>query len=724
MKNILKAWFCVLSVAFSCSLPGCLSEDDGAAVEPDFGSGRISLSELRKIPAGTLLSDDIAVTATVISDPAANNLPPGCFFVQDNSCRGICIAMDGAAYARGDRLQINVRNASVEVNDDGLYLLSGLSSENIVLLSSGDNPESTPIKANELSDYESMFVRIDQAQVTLSDQNKPFSGKLNFETEYGRRFSVYTDGSAGFASSTVPADYGYIEGIVSLVDGKRVLLPVNPSSYAHLTEDRCTPPTPQFSVPEVRDMDEGTVPDDIEMTATVVSDGSDANFDDRTAYVQDAERGVMIEFTAPHGMAAGQNFTLNLKGTTVSAGQPFRITGVDPAQIVKNGNPQEVNPVQVTLAQLTKDDTYESMLVQVTNIQSAENDASKTFSENTLFTDSEGSQLSVYTAPGSVRRTNHVPPAAGSVAGIVTATGKTPRLTPRTNADFSLPDKGTRFDGTEVIFFVPDDTQDLFLSEAVHGVAADGQSINAVELYNPTGSPLDLTQYMLVLLFHDSNTDLITSVAKLTFENANDFPRALSPGETLVIVSETATAMPDKFDKTRYSYYKEYNPSSMPVLGSKGNAPFVLMKNTGSPSVPSWTEIDRVGVPNVLDASKLKPGETDIDSYSGKYSSNPAAASKLERGWNRGRTWTRNPGYAGRPGNANQLTEATLNKGSWSALADKKAQYKLDIANTACDPRTSGSGWTQVSINSATSATSAKQNTTLGWHIYSIPMTD
>ena len=344
MKNILKAWFCVLSVAFSCSLPGCLSEDDGAAVEPDFGSGRISLSELRKIPAGTLLSDDIAVTATVISDPAANNLPPGCFFVQDNSCRGICIAMDGAAYARGDRLQINVRNASVEVNDDGLYLLSGLSSENIVLLSSGDNPESTPIKANELSDYESMFVRIDQAQVTLSDQNKPFSGKLNFETEYGRRFSVYTYGSAGFASSTVPADYGYIEGIVSLVDGKRVLLPVNPSSYAHLTEDRCTPPTPQFSVPEVRDMDEGTVPDDIEMTATVVSDGSDANFDDRTAYVQDAERGVMIEFTAPHGMAAGQNFTLNLKGTTVSAGQPFRITGVDPAQIVKNGNPQEVNP--------------------------------------------------------------------------------------------------------------------------------------------------------------------------------------------------------------------------------------------------------------------------------------------------------------------------------------------------------------------------------------------
>ena len=724
MKNILKAWFYVLSVILAGSLWGCLSEDEGGAVEPDFGSGRISLSELRKIPAGTPISDDVAVTVTVSSDLASNNLPAGSFFVQDNSCRGICIVMEGAAYACGDQLQINVKDASIEINDDGLSTLSGLAPENITLLSSGNIPQSTPIKANELASYESMFVRIDQAQVTTSDQNKPFEGKLNFETEYGRRFSVYTYSTADFAASTVPGDYGYIEGIVSLVDGKRVLLPVNASSYAHLTGDRCTPPTPQFSVPEVRDMDEGEVPDDIEMTATVVSDGSDNNFDAQTAYVQDAERGLLIEFTAPHGMAVGQNFTLNLNGATVSAGQPFKISGVDPARIVKNGNPQAVSSTQVTLAQLAKDDAYESMLVEVTGIQSAENDAQKTFAENTLFVDSEGTQLSVYTASGSARRANHVPAASGSIAGIVTATGAAPQIAPRTNADFSLPDKGTRFDGTEVIFFVPNDTKDLFISEAVHGVAADGQAINAVELYNPTGSPVDLSPYMLVLLVHDSNTDLITSVAKLTFENTTDFPRALSPGEALVIVSETATAMPDKFDKSAYSYYKEYNPSAMPVLGSKGNAPFVLLKNTGSSAVPVWTEIDRVGVPNVLDAEKLKPGETDIDSYSGKYASNPAAASKLERGWNRGRTWTRNPGYAGQPGNVNQLTDWTLNKGSWSALADKKTQYKLDIANTACDPRTSGSGWTQVSINSATSATSAKQNTTLGWHIYSIPMVD
>ena len=113
---------------------------------------------------------------------------------------------------------------------------------------------------------------------------------------------------------------------------------------------------------------------------------------------------------------------------------------------------------------------------------------------------------------------------------------------------------------------------------------------------------------MLVLLLHDSNTDLITSVVKLTFENTTDFPRALSPGETLVIVSETATAMSDKFDKSAYFYYKEYNSSAMSVLGSKGNVPFVLLKNTGLSATPIWTEIDRVGVSNVLDAEKLEPG--------------------------------------------------------------------------------------------------------------------
>jgi hypothetical protein len=156
-------------------------------------------------------------------------------------------------------------------------------------------------------------------------------------------------------------------------------------------------------------------------------------------------------------------------------------------------------------------------------------------------------------------------------------------------------------------------------------------------------------------------------------------------------------------------------------LGSKGNAPFILCRNTGTAETPVWTEIDRVGVPNELDPAYLKPGETDIDSYTGAYTGNPNATSKGNRGWNRGRTWTRNPGQNAKPGTVNQITEATINRSSWSALADQKAQYKLDITNTGNDPR--NGGWTQIGVyNSATSDASAFANTTLGWHEWSVPL--
>ena len=180
----------------------------------------VSIFDIRDLYRGqdvTLSKDNMfgsdLITGIVTSDHSQGNLPPGLVTMQDrrrlSQLRGIAIALgpDAANYQPGDSLVINV-SGTVLKEVDGILQISGVTSERIETVSTGNNLDPLVVKANAVlaapENYESVFISIVRAGFDASyPPGTTYAGDRIINDGFGD-ILLHTEPTAPWANDPIP----------------------------------------------------------------------------------------------------------------------------------------------------------------------------------------------------------------------------------------------------------------------------------------------------------------------------------------------------------------------------------------------------------------------------------------------------------------------------------------------------------------------------------------
>ena len=214
----------------------------------------VSIKEIRDRYTGsdTKITDNVAVEGVVISDyrrdtdGGLNNYTSAKTIVISDGEAGLMLYCtgDNKAFARGDKVRVNLFNQSLSVYQQGPLQVNGLPLDNIEKIGT-ETPSPREITVAQLltGAYESTYVAVKDVQVKSEFLGKKFSSSsentsIGMEGKDGGEFDIFTSRYAVFRDETVPSGSGTLKGIAGKY-GTRFQLTVSAKSdYAGLTGDR------------------------------------------------------------------------------------------------------------------------------------------------------------------------------------------------------------------------------------------------------------------------------------------------------------------------------------------------------------------------------------------------------------------------------------------------------------------------------------------------------
>ena len=232
---------------------------DGGAVNATvyvFQTGEIQkeytpIADVRALYTGeqetVTVTEAWTVCGTVISNVDLNNATSMKNVVIQDESAGIMIRLtkDYAEFKRGDVVEVNVQNMSLE-QFNGLLQLNNVPLENVTEIRQNAMPEAKVISAAQLltGDYESQYVAVENVQVVESDLGKTWmmndqNTSINFEAETGERFEVRTSFHAdALGKIEVPGGSGTLKGIAQCYYETAQIMLSSTEDYADLTGER------------------------------------------------------------------------------------------------------------------------------------------------------------------------------------------------------------------------------------------------------------------------------------------------------------------------------------------------------------------------------------------------------------------------------------------------------------------------------------------------------
>lgn len=268
---------------------------DGGAVNATvyvFQTGEIQkeytpIADVRALYTGeqetVTVTEAWTVCGTVISNVDLNNATSMKNVVIQDESAGIMIRLtkDYAEFKRGDVVEVNVQNMSLE-QFNGLLQLNNVPLENVTEIRQNAMPEAKVISAAQLltGDYESQYVAVENVQVVESDLGKTWmmndqNTSINFEAETGERFEVRTSFHAdALGKIEVPGGSGTLKGIAQCYYETAQIMLSSTEDYAGLNGERfeSTSPEPDdYTVATVEEVLAADVDDNVwyKLTGTI-----------------------------------------------------------------------------------------------------------------------------------------------------------------------------------------------------------------------------------------------------------------------------------------------------------------------------------------------------------------------------------------------------------------------------------------------------------------------
>ncbi len=220
----------------------------------DPGTGYTAISEVRKLYEGVdyKIAEDLKISGTVISDyrrntsGGLNNYTSAKAIIVSDDNAGIMLycSADNTDFARGDEVEVELKNQVLSVYNGGPLQVNGLPLANIKKL--GTNvPVAKEITAAELlsGSYESRYVAVKDVQVASDDLNKTFvvgdaHTSIGIEAKTGELFDIFSSKYAVFAAESVPQGSGTLKGIAGVNSGRYQISVSDRSDYSGLTGAR------------------------------------------------------------------------------------------------------------------------------------------------------------------------------------------------------------------------------------------------------------------------------------------------------------------------------------------------------------------------------------------------------------------------------------------------------------------------------------------------------
>ena len=695
--------------------------DAPAAVTPK------TILEVRGMNPG-LVTEHISITGRITSDRTAGNVTTNRIFMQDQSNRGICVDFregQNNSYDAGTEVTIKLYGAEIE-DQNGLLVV-----KDCVFARSSDTgapvqmPDPIEASVAQLSNLQSMYVYLKDVQVSDSALSMSYGdGYVSSVDLFANEFYLSTRSEAEFAESGVAQSSGIVMGIASVSEEKLLVLPRNSADLDQLTETRFVPiVADEITVSQMKEYDSSVITDQVRVTVTVVSDDSGNNMPAGKAFVQDATGGFVLQLPEGKRYDFGQTLIVVLNNAAISKDNELLIVPEAATSVVAIGAPDpSVQPVSITPAQM--DDNLFS-LVTVDNLQVDEEFRLEKFGGYIEFNaKGKASPVFVVTSDAAPWKGSYIPTASGSVTGLLTKNADGYVIYPRSSSDLAgLPVNGKRHNGENVVYFVPstDPTADMIISEVVMGdLDANGNLLGSVarnkcnskfvELYNPTGENLTLSNYRVACIKYNN------SVARSDIQYYR-FPEGyvLTPGRTIVfkyvscaLGSGTTTSMTNTLWPSGYTgdsnltsgvtidesavggvilcldardYSKNIANSVASFAAFDGNDILVVQKTTDGGA--TWTEIDR------LFSLPTKTGE-----FTG------GVLYTFLKGY------LRKPGIIGVPGNITDVQDAAY------TAKESNNRNKNDFESTQCNPTSGGvANWIAMSLGDTSD---------LGVHTFSV----
>ncbi|NVK09699.1 MAG: lamin tail domain-containing protein [Tenacibaculum sp.] len=523
MKKInLYKIFAILFIAISAS---CVDNNDFElpTIGPDKQYENLkSLDEIIAQYNGDPVefNEDVTVYGYVVSDDREGNFFKS-IIIQDkpeNPTVGLEVRIDdtnlGARYNVGRKVYIKLKGLALSKYFASFQIgvLNGNSTDRIdanEYISYIDRSSEivdivpTTLTIGELTDnHINTLVKIEGLQseekgLTYANPDDTFSVNRNFVScETFESIIMRTSGFSTFKSYPIPDKKGSVTAILGKFSSDYQLY-IRDTNDVNFTEEYgCNNNPTDASLAEVKALytgSETTVTQNLKLKLVITSDLSTDNISNQNAFAQDATAGIALRFSDAYDLKLGDEIEIAVGGAKLSEYNGLLQLNVSPSNILSTTAGTLPTPEVITIAQALTGD-YQGKLVQIEGVQFK--DTTGTYGGSNTFTSDCTDELTTYVRSQATFANNSVSNKKGTLTGVMSDFNGA-QIYLRNEADVNFTEDYTTCGGGGT-----PSGDDLYISEY-----AEGSSNNKyIEIYNGTGSDVDLTNYTVGLYANGSAT--------------------------------------------------------------------------------------------------------------------------------------------------------------------------------------------------------------------------
>ncbi|MGQ3677413.1 DUF5689 domain-containing protein [Tenacibaculum discolor] len=524
MKKInLYKIFAILFIAISAS---CVDNNDFElpTIGPDKQYENLkSLDEIIAQYNGDPVEfvEDVTVYGYVVSDDREGNFFKS-IIIQDkpeNPTVGLEVRIDdtnlGARYNVGRKIYIKLKGLALSKYFASFQIgvLNGNSTDRIdanEYISYIDRSSEivdivpTTLTIGELTDnHINTLVKIEGLQseekgLTYANPDDTFSVNRNFVScETFESIIMRTSGFSTFKSYPIPDKKGSVTAILGKFSSDYQLY-IRDTNDVNFTEEYgCNNNPTDASLAEVKALytgSETTVTQNLKLKLVITSDLSTDNISNQNAFAQDATAGIALRFSDAYDLKLGDEIEIAVGGAKLSEYNGLLQLNVSPSNILSTTAGTLPTPEVITIAQALTGD-YQGKLVQIEGVQFKDNTKNYDGS-NLLISECDGDELTTFVRGQATFANNPVSDKKGTITGVMSDFNGA-QIYLRNEADVNFTEDYTTCGGGGT-----PSGDDLYISEY-----AEGSSNNKyIEIYNGTGSDVDLTNYTVGLYANGSAT--------------------------------------------------------------------------------------------------------------------------------------------------------------------------------------------------------------------------
>jgi len=470
----------LLNIIFLLILVSCVQDEDFSVPplecnDPNL-SQTISAEDLYKNSSSSakLYENDDVIIGYVVSSDEGGNIYKNISFV-DGDGNGFNMAVDKydtyTFYEPGRKVYINLKNLYTQIDFGGLEIgelynntqigrVPELLIEDYIKRSCEVIDEETLVHKISLADisddYLFSLIEVDNVQFKDDEVGENFyssSNELGGATnryivdDKGYEIIVRTSSFADFANNPLPEGSGKIRGILTRYNDDYQLF-MRSESDISMSGDRSTENI--LGLDALKSRPEGEISDNVFVEGVVTLSPANGNITDRNIVMQDETGGIVVRFDENVGTQVNEGDILRIALKGANLGSFADVKQI--SEVTYNGeiggerivtkvseNATLPDPIKVSLEDIKSGD-YQSVVVEIENIQFSTDDVNKDVSGSRTITDCD-SKLSIFTRENASFADTKTPEGAGNIVGIASNYYADKQLLLRNTDNFSAMNK-------------------------------------------------------------------------------------------------------------------------------------------------------------------------------------------------------------------------------------------------------------------------------------------